>query len=94
MRDSDSMPAVSMGGRRWFTVEEAALYLAVSPNTIRNLIHRGDLKAARIGFMFRVERHDLDELMIRRKQRVPAYRKGTHPWVASRHAENRKKVVR
>jgi len=74
---------------RWLTVDEAAIYLRVSPGTIRGLIHRGELRAARIGTLFRLDRADLDQLMLRRKRSVAPYRRGTHPWVAKRWALQR-----
>jgi excisionase family DNA binding protein len=74
---------------RWLTVDQAAAYLQVIPNTIRNLIHDGSLKAARLGYKFRIERDDLDKLMLHRKRVVPPYRRGLRPWVSKRHAEAR-----
>jgi excisionase family DNA binding protein len=78
---------------RWLTVDQAAAYLQVIPNTIRNLIHDGSLKAARLGYKFRIERVDLDLMMTRRKRVVPPYRRGLRPWVSARHAENRKRAA-
>ena len=75
--------------KRWFSVLEAAAYLGCSPNLIRNLLHNGELRAANVGVLYRIEKTDLDNLMLRRKRRVPPYRKGTHPWVKGRHARNR-----
>jgi excisionase family DNA binding protein len=79
---------------RWLTVDEAAQYLRVGPHTIRHTIHSGELKAARFGQGFRIDRTDLDQLLLRKKRIVAPYRRGTHPWVAKRHAENRKRAAR
>lgn len=76
---------------RWFLVEEAAQYLRLSPQTIRHAIHAGELRAVRIGKGFHLDRVDLDQLMDRRKDTIPPYRRGTRPWVAKRHAQNRKR---
>ncbi len=77
---------------RWLTVQDASRYLQVSPQTVRGIIHEGRLKVVRVGLHFRIDRADLDSVMMRRKQTVSPYRRGTHPWVAQRHAENRKRA--
>jgi excisionase family DNA binding protein len=76
---------------RWLAVNAAAAYLGVSQNYLRKLIHDGDLKAGRIGNNFRIDRLDLDQLMLRRKRTVRPYRRGTRPWVSARHAKARPK---
>ena len=40
----------------WFTVEAASAYLSVSHNTVRKMIHCGEIRASRIGAGFRIER--------------------------------------
>jgi excisionase family DNA binding protein len=78
---------------KWLTVEEASRYLRVSAQYVRRILHGGELKAAGLGGSagFRIDRVDLDQLMLRRKRTVPPYRKGSHPWVAARHDANRQK---
>jgi excisionase family DNA binding protein len=44
----------------YFTIAQTAEKLQVSPNTIRNLITRGDLKAERIGRIIRIRKETLD----------------------------------
>jgi excisionase family DNA binding protein len=78
--------------QRWFTVEEAASYLRVSHQTIRNILHSGQLKAARVGARFRIAIEDLDDFLARSRRAVAPYRRGTRPWVARRHAANRKRA--
>jgi excisionase family DNA binding protein len=80
----------STSSLRWLTVEQAAAYLQVSPGTIRQLLHAGDIKAARVGPLYRIDRNDLDQFLLRKKQIIPPYRKNSRPWVAKRHAQNRK----
>ena len=72
---------------RWLTVEAAAAYLSVHPQTIRNFLHRGDIRATRLSDSspYLIDRIELDRLLERRKKIVRPYRKGTHPWVAKRH---------
>jgi excisionase family DNA binding protein len=76
--------------QRWLDVREAAAYLGVSIGYIRRLIHDGELKAGRLGMNFRIDRLDLDQLMLRRKRIVAPYRHGTKPWVSARHKKNRR----
>jgi excisionase family DNA binding protein len=77
---------------RWLTVESAAAYLHVHAQTIRNAMRRGDIRASRLADAgpYLIDRFELDRLLERRKKVLGPYRKGTHPWVAKRHAENRK----
>ena len=85
---------VSPHEQRWLTVEDAALYLRVSPQTVRNVMRRGDVQASRLatsGGPYLLDRREIDSLLERRKRKLPPYRKNTHPWVAKRHAENRRK---
>jgi excisionase family DNA binding protein len=80
--------------QRWFTIDEAALYLRISASTLRKILHAGELKAARLGPNYRLERTDLDQFLLKRKRVIAPYRKGTHPWVAKRHAASRKRGAR
>lgn len=77
--------------RRWLSIQETAAYLGVSPQTIRNVLRRGELRAAQLtenGPYF-IDRLDIDRLVERRKRILPAYRKGSRPWVAKRWARQR-----
>ena len=91
--DSKEFQPVVPQFNRWLAVNAAAAYLGVSQNYLRKLIHDGDLKAGRIGNNFRIDRLDLDQLMLRRKSVVPPYRCGTRPWVTRRHRAARSKRV-
>ena len=78
---------------RWLTVEAAAAYLSVHPQTIRNAMHRGEIRASRLGSdagPYLLDRFELDRLLERRKRILSPYRKGTRPSVAKRHAEKRR----
>ena len=77
----------------WFDVAEASVYLHVSPQTLRRFLHDGSLRAARVGKGFLLDRADLDSFVLRRKRVIPNYRRGTRPWVAQRHAQERKEVA-
>lgn len=86
---------MSPESQRWFTINEAAIYLRCSPSTIRNLIHRGAIRAAKLGdWDYRIDRLDLDHYLEKRKKIVAPYRVGTHPAVAQRHAAARKRAAR
>jgi excisionase family DNA binding protein len=76
-------------GDRWLTIAEAASYLKVCQNKLRGVLHSGKIKAVKLGRHYRIDRIDLDNWLIRQKQIVPPYRKGTRPWVADRHAAER-----
>jgi excisionase family DNA binding protein len=48
---------------RIYTIPQAADKLQLHPNTIRNLITRGDLKADRIGRSIRITSENLEALL-------------------------------
>ena len=45
----------------WISVEEAAAYLGVTKETIRNWIKKTDIPAHRIGKLWKFKRSELDE---------------------------------
>jgi excisionase family DNA binding protein len=45
------------------TVDEVAEYLRVKATTVRELIKRGELPAARIGKAYRIKRADVENLL-------------------------------
>lgn len=45
------------------TINESAEYLKLSPNTIRNFILRGTLKAERVGRSIRIQKANIDALL-------------------------------
>jgi excisionase family DNA binding protein len=65
-----SVPPYSL--QRWYTVEEAAIYLRCSPQTVRNLIHRQEIRASKLGaWGYRLDRKDLDHyLEVRNNTRI------------------------
>jgi len=87
-------PQETISNQVWFTVDEAAAHLRLSPSYIRHLIHDRQLKAARVGNEFRLEKCDLDQLLTRRKKFMAPYRKNTRPAVAKRWAEYREQKSR
>lgn len=87
--------------QRWLLVSEAAIYLNVSTTTIRALIHRGEIPAARLqpgAGGFHLDRNDLDRWMERRKRIIAPYKIGSRPWVRDskpwRERKDRKKRSR
>jgi len=77
---------------RWLSVEQAAEYLGCSPQTIRSILHRGELRATRLGpegSPYLLDRLDIDRFLERRKRVLPPYRRGSKPWVKKRHAAER-----
>jgi excisionase family DNA binding protein len=76
---------------RWLTVPQAAVYLNVTPQTIRAAMHRGELRATQLRERspYLLDRLDIDRYLERRKRALPPYRRGSKPWVSKRHAEAR-----
>jgi len=48
--------------RRILDVAEAAEYLRIHPVTVRRLVQRGELPAAKVGDMLRIREEDLESL--------------------------------
>ena len=44
-----------------FTIEQAAEYLAVHPNKVRDLLRKGELKGFKVGSLWRVTEGALNE---------------------------------
>jgi excisionase family DNA binding protein len=74
----------------WRTIQEAAERMRVCDQTVRGLLHSGELRASRVGRRYLLDVADLDAFVLRRKRIVPPYRNGSRPWVSAMHAENRK----
>jgi len=78
--------------KRWLSVKMAAAYAGCHAQTVRTLLHSGELRCSDVsgaGRQIRVDRLDLDKLLERRKKFLPRYGKGTRPAVAKRHAHAR-----
>jgi excisionase family DNA binding protein len=45
------------------TVDEVADYLRIKSTTVRDLIKRGELPAARVGRVYRIKRADVEKLL-------------------------------
>lgn len=45
---------------KWIGIEEAAIYLDVTKDTIRNLIKKTDIPAHKIGKLWKFKRSELD----------------------------------
>ena len=45
------------------TVDEVAEYLRIKSTTVRDLIKRGELPAARVGRVYRIRRADVEKLL-------------------------------
>src|SRR5579863_1868969 len=83
--------------QKWLTVDDAAAYLRVSPQTIRAILHRGEIPAARLAPNlggYHIDRDDLDGWLERKKKIIQPYRTKSRPWVAQRWAKKRKQSAR
>jgi excisionase family DNA binding protein len=49
--------------REWLSTKEAALYLRLSENALRIMVHRGQISAARIGRRLRFRLEDCEGLI-------------------------------
>jgi excisionase family DNA binding protein len=54
--------SASSSRRRIMDVAEAAEYLRIHPVTVRRLVQRGELPAAKVGDMLRIREEDLESL--------------------------------
>jgi len=52
---------------KWLKIEDIAQHLDIHPNTVRNLIFRGELKANKIGRVYRITQDDFDQFIERTK---------------------------
>jgi len=52
-----------MPEKDFFTVEEAADYIGVHPDTIRHYIRVKKLRAIRIGTVYRIKKQDFDKFL-------------------------------
>ena len=95
---SQEVPSSIQPNQRWLSVAAAATYLGVSPQSIRNALHHGALRAAKLApghsNTYMIDRLDIDRLLERGKRVLPPYRKGTRPWVAKRWAAERRTAGR
>jgi len=57
-----------MSEHNLLTVAEVADYLRVAERTVREMIDRGDIPAAKIGKAYRIERADLEYFLASRKE--------------------------
>jgi excisionase family DNA binding protein len=59
-----SSTQITESEKKYLSIAESAEYLAVHPNTIRNWIRIGTLKAGRVGLRtIRIQKSDLDQLL-------------------------------
>ena len=56
--------------RDLMTVRQAADWLQVAERTVREMIDRGDIPAAKIGKAYRIERVDLENFIASRKEKT------------------------
>jgi excisionase family DNA binding protein len=59
-----STTQINQSEKKYLSISESAEYLGVHPNTIRNWIRFGTLKAGRVGLRtIRIQKSDLDQLL-------------------------------
>ena len=73
--------AVSTNDTAWLRVSDAARYLSLSTQTVRKLIHAGELPASRVGDVeIRIHRDDLDSYLRTRRITGPARVRDGRRW--------------
>jgi excisionase family DNA binding protein len=84
--------AIPQAVPRWLSISSAAAYIGISVQTLRSILHQGELRGLQLnsGSPYLLDRLDVDRFLERRKRILPPYRKGTRPAVAKRHLEARK----
>jgi hypothetical protein len=75
--------------QQWLTFAESARHIRRSAGFVRALLHLGELQASNVGG-FLIAREALDRYITSHRKTIPPYRKNSRPWVAKRHAQNRK----
>ena len=53
---------------KWFSTKEAALHLGLSPNALRILVHRGKVKAYKLGARLKFRIKDLESNITLKKE--------------------------
>ena len=56
---------VSQPKEPWLSIERAAIHADVSPDTVRNWISAGQLKAGRMGRVVRLRASDIDAMLLK-----------------------------
>ncbi|MBE3576916.1 MAG: helix-turn-helix domain-containing protein [Limnochordales bacterium] len=56
--------------QRLLRIREVAIYLGVSESFVKNAILRGEIPAVRIGRTLRVDKQDLDKIIVTHKKGV------------------------
>jgi excisionase family DNA binding protein len=62
------------------TVEQVADELQLTTQTIRNWIRSGQLPAVKLGYIFRIEREDLDAMVARHRGGTTSLGSHRDPW--------------
>ena len=60
--------ANSQAMEKWFSTKEAALHLGLSPNALRILVHRGKVKAYKLGARLKFRIKDLESNITLKKE--------------------------
>ena len=55
---------------KWMTLEEVAIYLQVSKDTIYRLIQKGEIPASKVSNLWRFKKEEIDEWMKKNRRRL------------------------
>jgi excisionase family DNA binding protein len=54
--------------KRWLTVKDCAEYLRLTESAVYNMIHRQELPYSKLGNRVRIDRHEVDQQMLRTRK--------------------------
>jgi PTS system nitrogen regulatory IIA component len=57
-----------MGEHDLLTISEVAKYLRVTERTIRDMIHRGEIKAIKLGKAYRIKKADIESMFTQQSE--------------------------
>ena len=63
LNEGPNKPSLLFDNLIWLDVKEASTYLRLSAESLRSKVHRGQIKAYKLGHLLRFKKSDLDDLL-------------------------------
>ena len=70
---------MASSGEEYLTVADVAATLKLNPQTVRNMVDRGEIPAIRIGRRVRITRSDLEQVLKQERIGAPTTKTGRSP---------------
>lgn len=67
LRNSDSLFFENRASEKWLSTKEAAEFLSLTPNALRILVHRRQVKFYKFGSRLRFRLKDLEGLLLKKE---------------------------